>query len=241
LIGFDVYDTVLVLRTQEAVNAFAHPKISIGAELSVAAGPLGSGGAFDMGFKDKSPAWAYTKSKGFYAGIQLDGTVVIERKDENERFYGRKIKAVELIHAAVSRPRSTNGLVSTIEKAEMREDIVSGPNPPSLGLSHSERWEASAPYPNIDEQASHHAPSSAGWTADSYGALSEQRIASSSSHPKYDTSGNSEDLTPALPPRRSATSTHKYSPGDIHDASYPEDPPPYSGESTNVQTKENGR
>lgn len=118
LIGIDIYDTVLVLRTQEAVNAFARPKISIGAELSIAAGPIGSGGAVDMGFKDKSPAWVYTKSKGLYAGIQLDGSVVIERSDENERFYGRKIKAAELIQGHVKRPMNTDALVVTIEIAE---------------------------------------------------------------------------------------------------------------------------
>jgi lipid-binding SYLF domain-containing protein len=83
----------------EAVNVFAYPKISIGAEFSVAAGPLGSGGAFDIGFADKTPAWVYTKSKGFYAGIALDATVVIERKDE----YERRIKAAELINEAALR------------------------------------------------------------------------------------------------------------------------------------------
>jgi hypothetical protein len=71
-----------------------------------------------MGFKDKSPAWVYTKSKGLYAGIQLDGSVVIERSDENERFYGRKIKAAELIQGHVKRPISTDALVVTIEIAE---------------------------------------------------------------------------------------------------------------------------
>jgi lipid-binding SYLF domain-containing protein len=121
LIGIDIYDTVLVLRTKEAVDAFTHPKVSIGAELSVAAGPLGSGGALDMGFRDKAPAWAYTKSKGLYAGVALDGTIVVERKDENERFYGRRVRAEELINGTVQRPPSTDGLIATIEMAEGRQ------------------------------------------------------------------------------------------------------------------------
>jgi len=121
LIGIDIYDTVLVLRTKEAVDAFKHPKVSIGAELSVAAGPLGSGGALDMGFRDKAPAWVYTKSKGLYAGIALDGTIVVERKDENERFYGRRVKAEELIKGTVRRPPSTDGLIAMIEMAEGRQ------------------------------------------------------------------------------------------------------------------------
>ena len=150
----DIYDTVLVLRTQEAVNAFAHPKVSIGAELSVAAGPLGSGGALDMGFKDKSPAWVYTKSKGFYAGIQLDGTVVIERNDETERFYGRKIKAAELIKGAVRRPGSTDGLIAAIEMAEGTRARFSLPPGPSRSESdaRSSDWESNDPSATVYEQ-----------------------------------------------------------------------------------------
>lgn len=126
LIGIDVYDTVLVLRTPAALNAFAHPKVSLGAELSVAAGPVGQGGAIDVGVTDGSPAWVYTKSKGFYAGIAMDGTVVVERKDENERFYGRKITAAELIQGGARRPPSTDGLVRMIEMAEGRRGVDQG-------------------------------------------------------------------------------------------------------------------
>lgn len=135
MIGIDVYDTVLVLRTQKAVETFAHPKVSLGAELSVAAGPYGNGGAMDVG-TDGSPAWAYTKSKGFYAGVQVDGTIIIERNDENARFYGRKVKAAELIAGGIPRPRSTDGLVQTIEMAEGKQTtgdrIPTGPPPSDL-------------------------------------------------------------------------------------------------------------
>lgn len=124
LIGLDIYDTLLVLRTQEAVNAFTRPKLSLGAELSVAAGPLGSGVAVDMGITDRAPAWVYTKSKGFYAGVQVDGTVVIERNDENERVYGRKVGVGELIRGEVERVGGRGPgerrLVAAIEVAEGR-------------------------------------------------------------------------------------------------------------------------
>lgn len=90
----------------------------------MAVGPLGSGAALDMGLKDRAPAWVYTKSKGLYAGVVLDGTLMIERSDENERFYGRKIKAADLIKGNVRRPAGGWGdggvdrLVAAIEVAE---------------------------------------------------------------------------------------------------------------------------
>lgn len=96
LAGADVYDVVLILRNRKAVNAFANPKVSLGAELSVAAGPLGAGAMLDTGL-EAAPVLSYTKSKGIYGGAQVDGNIIIERTDENERFYGRPIKAKEIL------------------------------------------------------------------------------------------------------------------------------------------------
>ena len=138
MIGIDVYDTILVLRTPEAIQAFTRPKLSLGAELSVAAGPLGSGKGLDMGFNDKSPAWMYVKSKGLYAGIALDGTIVIERGDENEKYYGRRVMVTELTGGRIPLPHDRPGLyglVATIEmaegKANVREDLIPYGSPPS--------------------------------------------------------------------------------------------------------------
>ena len=138
MIGIDVYDTILVLRTPEAVQAFTKPKLSLGAELSVAAGPHGTGQGVDMGLNDKWPAWMYVKSQGLYAGIALDGTIVIERGDENEKYYGRRAKVTELIAGRVPFPRGRpglDGLVAAIEivegKMNIREDLISYGPPPS--------------------------------------------------------------------------------------------------------------
>jgi len=72
LAGADVYDVVLILRNRRAVKAFANPKVSLGAELSVAAGPLGAGAIVDSGI-EAAPVLSYVKSKGLYGGAQVDG------------------------------------------------------------------------------------------------------------------------------------------------------------------------
>lgn len=211
LIGIDIYDTVLILRTQEAVNAFSHPKLSIGAELSLAAGPLGSGGGADIGLTDRAPAWVYTKSKGFYAGIALDGTVVVERKDENERFYGRKVKAKEIIAGLVGRPRSVDGLIGAIEAAEGSMGGVPGGSRPSS----AQGWAAGASTQPHD---------STGWNEYLY---PEHPIASSSqlsTPPPF-------RMPPALPTRRPSPQqvqdTGKASPLPNSGTTYPDDPPAY--------------
>lgn len=76
---------VLILRTQAAVQSFTHPRLSLGGELTVAAGPIGAGHLLETSIDAApSPVWSYSKSKGAYAGVQLDGQILIERNDENE-------------------------------------------------------------------------------------------------------------------------------------------------------------
>jgi lipid-binding SYLF domain-containing protein len=118
MVGIDIYDVVLVLNTDKAVAAFAHPRVRLGAELSVAAGPVGDGRQIEA---DRAMSWSYTKSKGFFAGVQLDGTVIIERNDENARFYGHKWKAEEIISGRVLRPQAAQGLYQTLAAAEGRQ------------------------------------------------------------------------------------------------------------------------
>lgn len=72
LAGIDVYDVVLILRNRKAVNAFANPKLSLGAEISVTAGDAGAGAMLDTGI-EIAPVLSYVKGKGVYGGIQLDG------------------------------------------------------------------------------------------------------------------------------------------------------------------------
>ena len=122
MVGIDIYDVVLVLNSDKAVAAFAHPRVRLGAELAVAAGPVGDGRQIDA---SRSMSWSYTKSKGFFAGVQLDGTVIIERNDENERFYGQKLKAEDIISGRVPRPRDAQGLYQTLAAAEGRQARMS--------------------------------------------------------------------------------------------------------------------
>ncbi|GAA5926564.1 hypothetical protein JCM1841_001446 [Sporobolomyces salmonicolor] len=136
LAGVDIYDVVLILRNEKAVESFSHPRISLGAEISVAAGPVGNGMQLETAVQ-VSPVWSYTKSKGLYGGIQLDGTILIERDDENERSYGHRLRAKEILAGAVPAPHWCTGLHQTLlaaEGADFRADLI------PLGPSASESY-----------------------------------------------------------------------------------------------------
>ena len=89
---------VVVLNSADAVKAFSKGgNVTLGGSLTAAAGPIGVGGAVNTSLINPAPMFTYSKSKGLFAGVSLEGTVLIERKDANADFYGQKIDAQSLL------------------------------------------------------------------------------------------------------------------------------------------------
>ncbi|GAA5985866.1 hypothetical protein JCM11641_005326 [Rhodosporidiobolus odoratus] len=118
-IGADMSEFVIVLNSDEALAAFAKGgNVTIGGNLSAAAGPIGVGGAVNTAIINPAPMFTYSKSKGLFAGVSLEGTVLIERKDANAAFYGQQLAAVDLLSGKVPPPEAASALYETIEAAE---------------------------------------------------------------------------------------------------------------------------
>ncbi|KAK3951346.1 DUF500 and UBA/TS-N domain-protein [Pseudoneurospora amorphoporcata] len=66
----------------------------------------------------KKPVYSYVKSRGFYAGVQVDGTVITERKDANAVFYGRQVTVQQILKGDVPAPPVVNGLLEVLKGAE---------------------------------------------------------------------------------------------------------------------------
>ena len=99
-IGFELTDFVFILNDAMAVKTFAQVgSITLGGNVSIAAGPVGrnaeAAGAASL--KSVSGIFAYSSTKGLFAGVSLEGSVLIERRDANEKMYGRKLTARELL------------------------------------------------------------------------------------------------------------------------------------------------
>ena len=140
LVGVDIYDCVIVINSEKALEAFTKIRCTVGGEISAVAGPVGVGGILETEIhKRQAPVWTYLKSRGFYAGVQVDGTVVIERTDENERFYGQRIGVADILAGKVRHaPYETRKLLATIKAAQGDTDVDqailpdSGPTPGDL-------------------------------------------------------------------------------------------------------------
>ncbi|KAL1795283.1 hypothetical protein ACET3X_007099 [Alternaria dauci] len=125
LVGVDIYDCVIVINSDKAMEAFQSVRCTLGGEISAVAGPAGVGGILDTELhKRQAPLFTYIKSRGFYAGLQLDGTIVIERTDENERFYGERIGVKDILAGNVRHPPyEIRRLMETLKSAQGDTDV----------------------------------------------------------------------------------------------------------------------
>ncbi|GJJ13389.1 hypothetical protein Clacol_007643 [Clathrus columnatus] len=118
-IGADITDIVIVLNSEDAVKAFSvGGNVTIGGNISASAGPVGTGGAVQASLAHPAPMFSYSKSKGLFAGLSLEGTVLIERKDANRNFYGSAVTAREILTGRVPPPEVASRLYEIIEAAE---------------------------------------------------------------------------------------------------------------------------
>ncbi|KAF9346539.1 hypothetical protein BGX34_003825 [Mortierella sp. NVP85] len=106
-IGAEITDFVIVLNTQAAVKSFCKGgNVTLGGSLSVAAGPIGrtaeAGASATVG--SVAAIYSYSKSKGLFAGVSIEGSIIVERKDANEAFYRSPVTAADLLSGAIPAP-----------------------------------------------------------------------------------------------------------------------------------------
>jgi lipid-binding SYLF domain-containing protein len=101
--GVQSADIVLVFTTPKGVEGINGGKVTLGADASVAAGPVGrqASAATDASFK--AEVYSYSRSRGVFAGIALDGTVISIDDDANSAFYKKPdVAAQDILSGAVT-------------------------------------------------------------------------------------------------------------------------------------------
>ncbi|KAF2760440.1 DUF500-domain-containing protein [Pseudovirgaria hyperparasitica] len=116
-IGFELTDFVFILNDAAAVRTFAQAgSLTLGGNVSIAAGPVGrnaeAAGAASL--KGVAGIFAYSKTKGLFAGVSLEGSGLIERRDANEKLYGRRWTARELLGGSVPVPPAAEPLMRVL-------------------------------------------------------------------------------------------------------------------------------
>jgi lipid-binding SYLF domain-containing protein len=94
---------VALIMTDNALNSLMSTSFKLGGEVSVAAGPVGAG----TGAPITADMVVYTRSKGLYGGINLDGTVITIDEERNRAYYGQAATPVDiLVTRSVANPYS---------------------------------------------------------------------------------------------------------------------------------------
>jgi lipid-binding SYLF domain-containing protein len=102
-IGAQVTDFVFVLNSNRAVRAFSRDgNVTLGADASVAAGPVGRDA--HAAVTPTAGIYAYSRSKGLFAGASLEGAVFATQKTANARYYGRSVRATDILAGRVKAP-----------------------------------------------------------------------------------------------------------------------------------------
>jgi lipid-binding SYLF domain-containing protein len=115
-IGVDATDLVLVFNDQKGIDALVDGKLELGAEASVAAGPVGRNARVGTDIKLESAVFSYSRSKGLFAGVSLGGTLVVIDDSDNEKAYGKAVKAQEILAGNVQENATVRPFLDALRK-----------------------------------------------------------------------------------------------------------------------------
>lgn len=99
-VGADSTDIILVFKTRKGVDGIANGKLTLGANASVAAGPVGRNTSASTDIQFKSEVYSYSRSRGLFAGVALEGAGVTMDRKANAAYYGSTSMTPEAIFAS---------------------------------------------------------------------------------------------------------------------------------------------
>ncbi|KAM5262802.1 SH3 domain-containing YSC84-like protein 1 [Ctenodactylus gundi] len=115
-IGIEVSDLVIILNYDRAVEAFAKGgNLTLGGNFTVAVGPLGRNLEGNVALRSPAAVFTYCRSRGLFAGISLEGSCLIERKETNRKFYCQDIRAYDILFGDVPRPAQAEDLYEILD------------------------------------------------------------------------------------------------------------------------------
>jgi|SRR5579862_2215283 len=117
-IGGEATDFVLLVMNEHGANSMLHSKVKLGGDVSVAAGPVGRTAEANTDAYLRSEILTYSRARGLFAGVSLEGASLRPDDEGNEALYGRKISAGEIVLGRAYRPPSSaHQLVALLDKA----------------------------------------------------------------------------------------------------------------------------
>ena len=115
-LGGEATDFVLLVMNSKGANSILSSKVKLGGDMSAAAGPVGRDAAASTDAKMNAEILTYSRSKGAFAGVSLDGSTLRPDSDANKHLYGKEIDAKDIVlTSSVQPPPSSKQLLATLD------------------------------------------------------------------------------------------------------------------------------
>ena len=130
-IGGQAIDLVMLIMNQKGMDAMLSSKFNVGADASAAAGPVGRQTAAGTDWKMKAEVLTYSRARGVFAGIDLNGSKIAQDKDETRLLFGKMVPFADILGGKVTPPAGSEPFLSTVKKyASMTKEQGSVTTPP---------------------------------------------------------------------------------------------------------------
>jgi len=122
-LGGQATDFVLLVMNPRGANSILSSKVKLGADASAAAGPKGRAAAADTDIVMRAEVLSYSRSRGLFAGISLEGSTLRSDGSANKKLYGRSLSAKEIVREGkVDVPASGRELISLLDKKSPKNE-----------------------------------------------------------------------------------------------------------------------
>lgn len=122
-IGGQATDLVLLIMNERGASSILNSKVKLGGDASVAAGPVGRDASADTDAYMRAEVLSYSRSRGLFAGISLEGSTLRPDDDASADVYGRKLTAREIVLGGkIGIPASGRHLVAVLQKNSPRNE-----------------------------------------------------------------------------------------------------------------------
>src|SRR6267378_4094951 len=115
-IGGQAVDLVMLIMNNDGMQHLLSSKFSLGADASVAAGPVGRHAEGNTDWKMRAQVLTYSRARGIFAGLTLNGAVINQDKDSTREFYGRMVPFKTSLTGEVDPPAGANAFLTALAK-----------------------------------------------------------------------------------------------------------------------------
>jgi lipid-binding SYLF domain-containing protein len=123
-IGGQAADYVFLVMNPKGIDYLMRSEFTLGADAAVAAGPVGRTGEAATDLRMRAEILSYSRTRGIFAGISLEGAVVKQDEDANEKIYGERVDSKKLLLQAAYRvPEHARGLVDLLRGISPRKPL----------------------------------------------------------------------------------------------------------------------